>query len=111
MSPLKHLQLATQSHQAPENLYFKLLKWRTETVATGTGTVQNGAELGAPGDEYNKSPCREGRARLLEDKTHRPLRSREYGQIPFFPSRCLHTAACLVSADFSTAVTEISYII
>ena len=53
------------------------------------GTVQNGAELGAPGDEYNKSPCREGRAGLLEDKTHRPLRSREYCQIPFFPSQCL----------------------
>ena len=83
MSPLKHLQLATQSHQAPYNLYFKLLKWRNENVATGTGTVKNGAELGAPGDEYNKSPCREGRAGLLEDKTRRPLRPREYYQIPF----------------------------
>ena len=37
-----------------------------------SGTVQNGAELGAPGDEYNKSPCREGRPRLLKDKTHCP---------------------------------------
>ena len=35
-------------------------------------TVQNGAELGAPGDEYNKSPCRDGRPRLLKDKTHHP---------------------------------------
>ena len=35
-------------------------------------SVQNGAELGAPGDDYNKSPCREGRSRLLKDKTHRP---------------------------------------
>ena len=32
-------------------------------------TVQKGAELGAPGDEYNKSPCREGSPRLLKDKT------------------------------------------
>ena len=24
------------------------------------------------GDEYNKSPCREGRPRLLKDKTNRP---------------------------------------
>ena len=38
-----------------------------------SGTVQNGAELGAPGDEYNKSPCREGSPRLLKDKTHRPI--------------------------------------
>ena len=52
-------------------------------------TVQNSAELGAPGDEYNKSPCRKGSAGLLEDKNHHPLRSREYCQIPFFPSRCL----------------------
>ena len=37
-----------------------------------SGTVQNDAELGAPGDEYNKSPYREGRPRLLKDKTHRP---------------------------------------
>ena len=35
-------------------------------------TVQNGAELRAPGDEYNKSLCREGSPRLLKDKTHRP---------------------------------------
>ena len=35
-------------------------------------TVQNGAELGWPGDEYKKSPCREGSPRLLKDKTHRP---------------------------------------
>ena len=28
-----------------------------------------GAELGAPGDEYNKSPCREGSPRLLKVKT------------------------------------------
>ena len=35
-------------------------------------TVQNGAELGAPGDEYNKSPCREGSPILLKDKTHHP---------------------------------------
>ena len=32
----------------------------------------NGAELGVLGDEYNKSPCREGRPRLLKDKTHHP---------------------------------------
>ena len=29
-------------------------------MVTATGTVQNGAEVGAPGDEYNKSLCREG---------------------------------------------------
>ena len=34
--------------------------------------LKYGAELGSPGDEYNKSPFREGRPRLLEDKTHRP---------------------------------------
>ena len=28
-----------------------------------------GAELGAPGDECNKSPCREGSSRLLKDKS------------------------------------------
>ena len=28
-----------------------------------------GAELGAPDDEYNKSPCREGSPRLLKDKS------------------------------------------
>ena len=38
-------------------------------MVTATRTVQNGAVLGAPGDEYNKSPCREGRAGLLENKT------------------------------------------
>ena len=34
-------------------------------------SVQNGADLGALGDEYNKSPCREESPRLLKDKTHR----------------------------------------
>ena len=33
-------------------------------------TVQNGAELGALGDEYSKSPYREWSPRLLKDKTH-----------------------------------------
>ena len=37
-----------------------------------SGTVQNGAEFGEPSDDYNKSPCREGRPRLLKEKTHRP---------------------------------------
>ena len=41
-------------------------------MVTDTGTVQNGTELGVPGDEYNKSPCREGSPRLLKDKTHHP---------------------------------------
>ena len=45
---------------------------KMETVTPKSSTVQNGVELGAPGDEYNKSPCREGSARLLIDKTHRP---------------------------------------
>ena len=40
-------------------------------------TVQNGAELRAPVDEYNKSPCKEGSPRLLKDKTHR------HGRFPF----------------------------
>ena len=31
-----------------------------------------GAELGTPGDEYNKSPCREGSPRLLNYKSHLP---------------------------------------
>ena len=31
-----------------------------------------GAELGAPGDEYNKSPCGEGNPRLLKDKSQLP---------------------------------------
>ena len=33
---------------------------------------KNGAELGAPGDEYNKSPCGEGSPRLLKDKSQLP---------------------------------------
>ena len=31
-----------------------------------------GAELGVPGDEYNKSPYREGRPKFLKDKTQLP---------------------------------------
>ena len=31
-----------------------------------------GAELGEPGDEYNKSPCEEGSPRLLKDKIQLP---------------------------------------
>ena len=31
-----------------------------------------GAELEAPGDEYNKSPCRKGNPRLLKEKTQPP---------------------------------------
>ena len=31
-----------------------------------------GAELGAPGDEYNKSPCGEESLRLLKDKSQLP---------------------------------------
>ena len=31
------------------------------------------AELGAPSDEYNKSPCREGSPRLLKDKSRLPI--------------------------------------
>ena len=72
MNPLKHLQLVTRSPKASQNLDDKLLKWRPETVRIMTCTVQNGAELGALGDEYSKYPCREGRSILLKDKTHRP---------------------------------------
>ena len=28
-------------------------------MSSAIGTVQNGAELGAPGDEHSKSPCSE----------------------------------------------------
>ena len=70
MNPLKHLQPATRGHQAPENLKVNLLEWRLVTVKITSCTVQNGAERGVPGDEYSKSPCREGRPRLLKDETH-----------------------------------------
>ena len=53
-------------------LNLNLLKWRFVTVKIRSCTVQNGAELGVLGDEYNKSLCREGRPRLPEDNTHRP---------------------------------------
>ena len=44
-------------------------KWRSETVALKAGPIQNGTELGAPGDEeYNKSPWREGSPRLLREE-------------------------------------------
>ena len=39
------------------------------TVKITSCTVQNGAVLGVLGDEYNKSPFREGSPRLLKDKT------------------------------------------
>ena len=34
--------------------------------------IGNPGSLGAPGDEYNKSPCREGTSRLFKDITSRP---------------------------------------
>jgi len=37
----------------------------------GSPSGQNGTELGAPGDEYNKSPWREGSPRLLKTKLER----------------------------------------
>ena len=33
---------------------------------------KNGTELGAPGDEYIKSPWREGSPRVLKELTRRP---------------------------------------
>ena len=36
-----------------------------------------GAELGAPGDEYNKFPCREGSLRLLKDISQLPFLYRD----------------------------------
>ena len=75
-------------------------------MVTATWTVQNSAVLGAPGDEYNKSPCREGRAGLLEDKTHRPIRPQEYCQIPFFPKHRELTMGTNRSADDFTRQRE-----
>ena len=46
-----------------------------------------GAELGAPGDEYNKSPYGEGSPRLLKDKTQLPtLQGTYYYSSPGTPS-------------------------
>ena len=59
-----------------------------------TCTVQNGAELGALGDEYNKSPYREGSPRLLKDKTHRPTSPSGIFSRLFFLFRC----ACVIGS-------------
>ena len=42
MSPLKHLQLATRSHQAPQNLYVNLRKWRPEAARIVTVVQSKG---------------------------------------------------------------------
>lgn len=38
VNPLKNLQLATQSQQAPQNSYFNLLKWQPKAVQFKSGT-------------------------------------------------------------------------
>ena len=53
VNPLKNLQLAARSQQAPQNSYFNLLKWQPKAVQ-----FKSGPELGVPDDEYKKSPWR-----------------------------------------------------
>ena len=41
------------------------LKWQPEPLRSQLVQFKNGTELGTPGDEYNKSPWREGCSRTV----------------------------------------------
>ena len=58
-----------------------------------------GAELGAPGDEYNKSPYGEGSPRLLKDKT----------QLPTVPCSEMKLLGVLIDSDsnFSKHIAQV----
>ena len=86
---LKPYEDTLRLYMERENVTWPLLRnnFQTGYIVGHPGQIPAGAIRTIT--RYNKSPCREGRAGLLEDKTRRPLRSQEYCQIPFFPSRCL----------------------